>query len=413
MILPVTISKDLFNPAFLPLLENTARVNVLYGGAGSGKSYFIAERYIIKWLEGGHNFLCLRKVKEANKDSTFSLICQVLKAWKIPDDWYTINKSTLKITNNINGSEFIFRGMLYEKDREKVKSITFSNGVLTDIWMEEASEFSIEDYLQLNLRLRGLSTVDFQITLSFNPVSDQNWTKKAFIDRVDEDITILKTTYLDNKFVGKDYAVMMDKMKTLNPDMYAIYGLGDWGVLGGLIYSNYVIEDLSKMKFENDLGGMDFGFNHPSCVLKVNFKDDELYIRQELHESGLTNTDLINRVKRDFDRSLRSVGDSAEPDRILEFQRNDLNVVASIKGAGSVKYGIDWIRSKRMHIDPSCTGFVMEVQQYSYKKDRDGNETDEPQNFKDDAMAALRYAVESVRHERSEVKYIRVDSRTW
>jgi phage terminase large subunit len=275
--------------------------------------------------------------------------------------------------------------------------------------MEEASEFSKSDFKQLNLRLRGRASVPFQLTLSFNPISALSWIKKEFFDFEKPRTTILHTTYRDNRWVDNEYKAELESLKHTDPVLYDIYALGKWGVLGNLILTNYVIHDfdVDDPKFKQDVfGGMDFGWNHKSAALKIAEYDGEWYILNEVWQSYLTNGELIDKVKQELGTGFSINADSAEPDRIMEFQRAGMKVTAAKKGKGSIKSQIDILKTKRIHIHATnCPGTAKEIQQWKWREDKDGNVLDEPVPFQDDAMAALRYAAENRRFERIKIKY--------
>jgi phage terminase large subunit len=308
---------------------------------------------------------------------------------------FKVNKSDMEITCR-NGNQIIFTGL---DDVEKLKSIAG----ITDIWVEEASEITQEDFTQLDLRLRGKSAYPMQITLSFNPISALSWIKSFFFDKPKDNSARFKTTYKDNDFLDEEYKNVIEDLKNQDPTYYQIYALGEWGVLGNLVFTNYAFEDIpyKEEDFDAIYQGLDFGFNHPSAFIKVGFKDDELYVYDELYEKGLTNAELIDEVAKIAHKKKQIIADNAEPARIKEFRQHGLNVQASVKGKGSVKDGIDWLKRKKIHISKQCPNLLAEMQQYSYKEDKDGNVQDEPVEFKDDAIAALRYAIEPVRRRRT------------
>nr|DAJ70454.1 MAG TPA: terminase large subunit [Caudoviricetes sp.] len=167
----IKLSKKLFNETYYPyLLDYKHRYEVYYGGAGSGKSVFVAQKLIFKALNQKRKILVIRKVGTTLKDSVFQLINDTLKEWKIYN-LCQVNLSTYTITLP-NDSVFLFKGL---DDREKIKSITD----ITDIWCEEATELAEDDYTQLDLRLRALKP-DLQLICSFNPVSKANWVYKKW-----------------------------------------------------------------------------------------------------------------------------------------------------------------------------------------------------------------------------------------
>lgn len=228
----VEISKKVFNPIYLPLLDSEKRFQIFYGGAGSGKSYFVAQKLIYKLLSlDMMNVLVVRKTGDTNRHSTFALLCQVISAWNL-DAAFSIRKTDMTITC-LNGNSVIFKGL---DDREKLKSITFPKGVMTHIWIEEASEIEEADFNQLNVRLRG-GREKKQILLSFNPVSVTHWLKSRFFDRKNGNVEILHTTYKDNGFIDEAYKQELEAFKESDEYYYSVYCLGQWGVIGKTVFA--------------------------------------------------------------------------------------------------------------------------------------------------------------------------------
>ncbi len=397
---------ECINPVYYPHLFDDRRYNVFYGGAGSGKSYFVAERYVYRMLtQPGRNILGVRKVDKSNRDSTYALMMQVLNSWGLRQ-YFTPTVSPLSITCKHNGNQMLFRGL---DDAEKLKSITFISGVLTDIWVEEASELTPGDDLQLRTRLRGYTTVPKQVTYTFNPISALHWLKARFFDSPlsADRALVLKTTYKDNAWLSADDRAELEALKDEDLTYYMIYALGEWGVIGNVVFSNYVIEDFpyDYADFDAVYQGQDYGFNHPFAFELVGLKDGELYVFDEVYRRGCTNGELISGATAYFTergildrvRQARTTADSAEPDRIKEWRQAGWNVAAAQKGKGSEKYGIDYLKHHRIHIHKTrCPGIASEVPIYKYREDKFGNVLDEFVDFKNDAIDALRYATESM-----------------
>ncbi len=240
----IKIKKKVFNPAYLPYLETNYRYEIFYGGAGSGKSYFIAQKYIYRILKRKTlNLLVVRQTGDTNRDSTFALFKQVINRWGLSDH-FKINESDLRIRCKLNGNEIIFKGL---DDTEKLKSITFSRGELTDVWMEEASETEEASFNQLDIRLRG-GKDQKQITVSFNPVNINHWLKK-FVDAKQANKMSLHTTYKDNKFIDDNYKQLLESFKDKDPYYYAVYCLGEWGVLGKTVFNAKIVtERISQIR---------------------------------------------------------------------------------------------------------------------------------------------------------------------
>lgn len=229
----VQIPKRAFNKVYLPYLRNDSRYLVFYGGAGSGKSFFIGERYIVKMMEQAMcNLLVVRAVGNTNRDSTYALFKQVISKWGL-SKYFKYNESDLRITCLLNHNSIIFKGL---DDTEKLKSITFAKGELTDIWIEEATETDEQSFKQLDVRLRGGNTKK-QIVISFNPVDVNHWLKKRFFEKKDNKVTWLHTTYKDNEFLDDDYRETLESFKDTDPYYYSVYCLGQWGVYGKTIFN--------------------------------------------------------------------------------------------------------------------------------------------------------------------------------
>ena len=234
----INIPKSVFNDSFYYLINEDRRYVVLYGGAGSGKSFFIGERYIHKLLTSKMmNLMVVRNTGKSNRDSTFALLNQVINKWNL-NQLFKINKADMRITC-INGNEVIFQGL---DDVEKLKSVTFKRGELTDVWCEEASEILEADFNQLDVRLRGIGTKK-QIVISFNPIDINHWLKKRFVDVKSDDIVVHHSTYKDNKFLDEDYKRLLESYKDTDPYYYDVYCLGNWGVLGKTIFDARAIAE--------------------------------------------------------------------------------------------------------------------------------------------------------------------------
>ena len=232
----IKISKKVFNDVYLPYLTNEDRYLVFYGGGSSGKSYFIAQRYIYKLLKPNRcNLLVVRQTGDTNRRSTFPLLKQVISNWNLAER-FKINESDMRIICKLSGNEVAFAGL---DDVEKIKSITFANGELTDIWVEEATETQEADINQLKVRLRGGKTKK-QIVLSFNPVNIQHWIKGHFIDS--GLATVCFSTYKDNKFLTDDDRKALEDLKHIDEYTYEVYCLGKWGILGKTVFDARAIQ---------------------------------------------------------------------------------------------------------------------------------------------------------------------------
>ena len=283
----IRISRKVFNDVYLPYLENEDRYLVFYGGGSSGKSYFLGERYTYKMLKPKRcNLLIVRQTADTNRRSTFPLMKQVIRNWNLSEH-FKINESDMRIKCLLTGNEIAFAGL---DDVEKIKSITFENGELTDIWVEEATECQEADINQLKVRLRGGKSKK-QMVLSFNPINIQHWIKKHFIDS--GLATVCFSTYKDNKFLTDDDRKALEDLKYTDEYTYEVYCLGKWGILGKTVFDARAIqrrlESIPKPirtgYFEYDYDGLRL-----SNIRWVNDKDG--YIKLYILPNQLAHTEF-------------------------------------------------------------------------------------------------------------------------
>lgn len=392
------------NKAFSEVHRSKKRYIALKGSAGSGKSVDTAQQYLIRLLKDkGRNLVCIRKSDVTNRDSTYAELTGAIYRLGL-DKYFECRLSPLQI-RCINGNMIIFRGVNDEKQREKLKSITFQKGKLTDVWIEEATELTQSDFEIIDDRLRGnLPKGQFyQIKMTFNPVNKNHWIKKQFFDRQDENTLTCHSSYLDNRFIDDAYKARMQRRKEVDPDGYRIYGLGDWGEIGGLVLKNWEAKEISRdaNDYDDVAIGQDFGFNHANAVLQLAIKDDDIYILKEIYVYEKDTSEIID-IADTMDLVGKMWCDSAEPDRIKTWKKAGYKAegVTKEKTTGQ-KYQaaqIDWLKRRKIYIHPSCVNTMREIEQWKWKRDeQSGKSLDEPVPFFDDAMAALRYGVEGWR----------------
>lgn len=387
------------------------------GSAGSGKSVDTAQNYILRLMQDkGRNLVCIRKSDITNRDSTYAELTGAI--YRMFGDkanrYWSIKQSPLQLTCLANGNQIIFRGVNDENQREKLKSITFQKGKLTDVWVEEATEITQADFEIIDDRLRGeLPPGQFyQIRMTFNPVNKNHWIKKVFFDIPDSNVLTHHSTYLGNRFIDNAYRQRMERRKLVDPEGYQIYGLGEWGEIGGLILHNWEVADISQnLNDYDDIAiGQDFGFNHADAILLLGIKDDNIYILKEVYVFEKETAEIIPLAQEAGIPTNKDMWcDSAEPDRIKTWKNAGYRAKGVDKGGanGSVKAQIDWLKGvvrkdkviKRIiRVHPSCVNTIKELQQWKWKKDeKTGEYLDEPVAFQDDAMAALRYGIEKWR----------------
>jgi phage terminase large subunit len=398
----VQIDRAVFNRAYLPLLEDYARTQILFGGSGSGKSVFVAQRAVVDIMAGGRNYLVCRQVARTIRGSVFTEIVKAITAWGV-GSLFTINKSDMVITCT-NGYQIVFIGL---DDVEKIKSITPQKGAFTDLWIEEATETTRPSVRQLIKRQRGGDAKTPKRTvMTFNPILKTSWIYEEYFANLgwtedqkvyrDDDLSILKTTYKDNRFLTDDDR--KDLENETDPYFYNVYTLGNWGILGNVIFKNWRVEDLAGMheQFTNRRAGLDWGFSgDPAAVVQTHYDKmrKTIYIYGELYERGLTNPELADKVIDMIGDDLVTC-DSAEPKSIVEVSNLGVLVGSARKGKDSVTFGIQWLQQQTIVIDSKCINAQNEFSQYHWKEDAGGNAMPVPVDKNNHIIDALRYAYE-------------------
>ena len=383
------------NPVYLPFLHDEHRYQLFYGGAASGKSVFLATRAVAAALEG-RNVLVVRKVFRTLRTSCLNEIKKAVGRLRM-DKYFTLNKTDMVLTAK-NGAQIIFIGM---DDAEKVKSVTPQKGVLTDIWIEEATELDRTELKQLDKRLRGLSPFKKRLTLSFNPVSKSHWIYREFFEGCDEgkqisqtDSTLfVRTSFRDNKFLTEE-----DRQALLSErDAYfrRVYTDGEWGVPEDAVFTNWRVADIGEEVSGETRMGLDFGFSSDPCgFVRVLYdrRARKIYVMDELYERGLTNRALYEQLAPKCGGGL-VLCDSAEPKSIRELCDLGLQARPARKGPDSVMYGLQWLRGHEIIVSPRCRHMREELAAYAFKKDKDGTPLPYPEDRNNHLIDAMRYAL--------------------
>jgi len=396
-----------FNPIYQNKgLNNNNYFQIYFGGSSSGKSYFLAQRVVLDVMKG-RNYLVVRKVKNTIRGSVFNEIKKSILNFGLAK-YFKINQSEMTITCKINNKQIRFGGL---DDVEKIKSITPVNGVFTDIWIEEATEIIENDFKQLKKRLRGQSKHSKRMTLSFNPIHKSHWIYKYFFSIWQDDkqfvkgkidglnCSILKTTYKDNNYLTKQDIINLENES--DKYYYEVYTLGEWGVLGNLIFNNWRTEDLSDKidRFDNIFYGLDWGFYpDPFAFVKMHIdeKRNKIYIFDELYLYQRTNDYLIQKVKEKYGGGRNIIADSAEPKSIKYFKNHGVRIKGADKGPGSIEYGIKRLKDYEIIIHKDCINTKNEFSLYKYKEDKDGEVLPVPVDKNNHIIDGIRYATEEL-----------------
>lgn len=381
------------------------RYRVVKGSRASKKSKTTALNSIARIMEYPQaNQLCVRKTYRTLKDSCFTELKWAIHRLGV-DAWWDAKESPLEMTYKPTGQKILFRGL---DDPLKVTSITVEVGVLCWLWIEEAYEISSEaDFDTLDESIRGEVPPGLfkQITLTFNPWNEHHWIKHRFFDAVpDPDILAMTTNYTCNEWLDAADKKVFETMKRNNPRRYRVAGLGDWGIVEGLVYENweerlFSIDEVRKMPGVKSAFGLDFGYaNDPTALFcgLIDTSSKTLWVIDEIYKRGMSNEDIADAVIKAGYSKERIRADSAEPKSIDRLYALGLaHIRRARKGKDSINNGIDFIQDYKIFIHPRCTNFLTEIGNYTWDTDtKTGKKLNRPIDDFNHLMDAMRYALE-------------------
>lgn len=363
----LNLKKSLFVPNFYPLLlDYSHRWEIHRGSAGSGKSYSIVQKLIIRCCNEKLRVLICRNTLKSCRESCFSLVKEVLEKWQLTP-YVKIRETDCNIKFP-NGSEILFTGL-----DEETKLLSINN--ISVVWIEEAFEVNKSIVEQLNLRLRGNAS-NQQIIMSFNPISSHHWLYDFCETNPPANFIATHTTYKDNPFLSGEYVAALDEMETRNPQKYRVYGRGEWGIdADGLVFQNWKVEDFNHAEIKGQLMcGLDFGFVNDISAFVASLLDEEnkrIYIFNEWGDTNKTNAELVDIITSlGFSKST-IIADCSEPKSIEEMKRSGIQKIKPCKkGADSILFGIQKLQNYEIIIHPSCVGIITEFENYTWQKDK-------------------------------------------
>jgi phage terminase large subunit len=377
-------------PAFYDAFEESAedRIVTFYGGAGSGKTWSLAQRLLsLLVTEDDLRLLIVMKTSPQLRVTVFQDLQDIIESWKIP-----VNINLTRMDLKHGTSVINCRGL------DKPQKIKSYNANI--IWMEEATDFTIKEFRHLRLRLRRPhNTVKNQIFLSFNPIDQWHW---CVTDLIEGDLSdyVMHSTYKNNPFMDEHYRQELLDLEKQDYNFYRIYTLGEPGVLENIIYNPEKWETRELELWPQALRqrrptcyGLDFGFHNPTALLALWRFGKVHYIHEILYRTGMTNIDLVEWFKDNPDKVFQGIpiyADPSRPDQIQDISRAGFNIY---KGNNRVKDGIDYCKGHQEVISTASPNVIKEQRSYSYREDKDGHVLDEPVDFMNHAMDAKRYMI--------------------
>ena len=380
------------------------RYRVVKGSRASKKSKTTALWYIVNMMKYPQaNTLVVRKTFRTLKDSCFTELKWAINRLGVGDFW-SVKESPLEMTYEPTGQKIYFRGL---DDPLKVTSITVEHGVLCWLWLEEAYEVGKEDaFDMLDESIRGAAPDGLfkQITLTFNPWTEKHWLKRRFFDTESPDVLAMTTNYTCNEFLDDADKRVFEAMRLNNPRRYRVAGLGDWGIVEGLIYENWEeaafdINEIRQLDSVKAVFGMDFGYTNDPTAFFCGLIDPAaktLWVFDEMYKKGMSNEMIAAEIMQMGYGKEKITADSAEPKSIARLQELGLyHIHAARKGRDSINNGIDYLQDFRMIVHPRCVNFLTEISNYTWAADnKTGRKLNTPVDDFNHLMDAMRYACE-------------------
>lgn len=384
------------------------RYRVCKGSRASKKSKTTALWYATFLNKKGYekaNLVVFRKTYRTIKDSCFTDLKWALNRLGLIDDWQITN-SPLEMTRKSTGQKILFRGL---DDPLKVASITVENGSLCWAWLEEAYEVMNEadfDVLDESIRGEVAEGLFKQWTITFNPWNEHHFLKRRFFDAPpDPNILAITTNYLCNEWLDESDRKMFEDMKQRNPRRYRVAGLGEWGIVDGLVYENWKEAEFDHKSPEFikanpglvSAFGLDYGYTNDPTAFFCGLLDQQnkrLFVFDEMYEKGLSNRRIAENVTAMGYGKERITADSAEPKSNDELKGYGLRVQGAQKGKDSVINGIQWIQELEIIVHPRCVHFLTEISNYTWDTDKFGTKLNVPIDDFNHLMDAMRYALE-------------------
>ena len=351
------------------LTNSEVRFIVNEGGSRSSKTYSLCQMVIVYCIQNPNKVVSIvRKTFPALRATVMRDFFEILK------DLDIYEKANHNMSENIyrfpNGSIVEFFSV---DDEQKIR------GRKRDIgWCNEANELWFEDFQQLNMRTED------KLIFDYNPSESSSW----LYELPPHESKLIKSTYRDNPFLPESIKRQIEDLKRTDESLYQIYALGEKAISKSNIYNNWTFTISKPARFTSFVYGLDFGYNHPTALVRVYWSDGDIYIEPVIYQSYLTTSELIQKFKDlDIEKTIDIMADYSRPEIIAEMQNAGYNVNNANK---SVKMGINYVKTFGVFCQEEPT-LKKEYENYKWKKVGDMI-LDEPIKLYDDAMDAVRYA---------------------
>lgn len=398
-----------YYPLFKARKESDPRFYIYKGGRASCKSSSISIYLIVHMMKNPlSNVVVIRANENTLRDSVYEQCKWAINQLGATDD-FRFKRSPLEIVYKPTGQRIIFKGA---NNPQSITSIKVSYGVIDTVWYEEAFQLNSEkQFNMISLSFRGEMPEGYKIReiLSLNPWRNTSWIKGRFFDKVSDNVYSTTTTYKCNKWLSPSDIKVFEEMKVNEPTRYEVEGKGNWGVLSGLIYSNWYVDEFNHKEVNGVYCyGGDFGYVNSYTAL-VQIKVDEvnkiLYICNEvMYAREVVNSDIANAIKNCHLDNEIWVFDCAEPKSIEELRRLGIKKARGCsKGKDSVMYNINNIKEYKIVVHPSCVNAIIELENYMWQVDSTGKEINKPIKDYDHLMDAIAYGLQTITKNKAKV----------
>lgn len=363
-------STIVFERNYDALYNNEARFIINEGGSRSSKTYSLCQLILVYCLQNkGVVVSIIRKTFPALRSTAMRDFFEVLKDAGIYDK--ACHNMSEHIYTFQNGSMVEFFSV---DDEQKIRGRKRHLA-----WCNEANELFYDDFTQLNMRTES------KLIFDYNPSESNSW----LYELPKDESVLIKSTYKDNPFIADSIKRQIEDLKRTDEALYQIYALGEKAISKSNIYSNWTFLPHRPARFTQYIYGLDFGYNHPTALMRIYWHEKDIFIEPVIYESYLTTTDLLDKMEKlGIEKNADIIADYARPEIIAEMNNNGYNVLNANK---SVKKGIDAVKTFGVFCLEN-ESLKKEYQNYKWKKIGD-QILDEPVKLFDDAMDATRYGV--------------------
>ena len=372
MAVPFKVNEELFRENY----ESDKRFLVNQGGTSSGKTYTIMQVLIVfAIMEAGCIITVVGQDFPNLRVGAFRDAKTIIRGSEWLSAFFKVNES-LHYIQGRNGSVIEFNSYADEQDAK--------NGKRDYLFVNEANGVSYEIFWQLQIRTRK------KVFMDYNPTS-RFWAHDKIIGR--KDALLIISNHRNNHFLSEEEHERIEGIE--DDELWKVYARGLTGKLEGVVFTNWdIVDELPPQgEWKMNARGLDFGFtNDPSALERVVLAHGELWIDEELYDTGYTNPMLAKAMKEaGVRRNDVVIADCAEPKSIAEIKAEGIYIVPSVKGGDSINVGIDILKRYKIHITRRSKGLIENMQAYKWKKDRDGKRTNSPIDAYNHGIDAVRY----------------------